>query len=208
MRLLVAGCIVLFLVPAASGDVVISEWMYSGTDGEFIEFTNVGPDPVDMTDWSYSDSDAAPGDLLFGTVFGIIQPGESVILTEAVEADFRLAWALSDTIKILGSNTNSNLGRNDMINLYDAAGSLVDSLSYGDQTYEYTPRTQNRSCNIPATDYGYDVAQTTWVLASDGDEYGSWVSTGYDKGSPGLVIPEPAALVLLAASLLMIRRNR
>lgn len=208
MRLLVAGCIVLFLVPAASGDVVISEWMYSGTDGEFIEFTNVGPDPLDMTDWSYSDTDATPGDLLFGSVFGVVQPGQSVILTEAVEADFRLAWGLSESVKIFGSNTNSNLGRNDMINLYDAAGVLVDSLSYGDQTYPYTPRTQNRSCSIPATDYGYDVAQTTWVLASDGDEYGSWVSTGYDKGSPGLVIPEPAALVLLAASLLMIRRNR
>ena len=208
MRHLITFSLVVFLAQAASGSVVISEWMYSGANGEFIEFTNIGPDPVDMTNWSYSDTDATPGDLLFGTVFGVVQPWESVILTEAPASDFRTAWGLSESVKIFGSNTNSNLGRNDMINLYDAAGVRIDTLSYGDQTYPGTPRTQNRSCNIPATDYGYEVAQTTWILASDGDEYGSWMSTGYDKGSPGLVVPEPAGMLLLAAALLMIRRKK
>jgi uncharacterized protein len=199
--------LVAVLVQAASGSIVISEWMYSGTDGEFVEFTNVGTNPVDMTNWSYSDTDSEPGDVAFLDVFGLVQPGESVILTEAEPSLFRSAWGLDAAIKIFGPNTDSNLGRNDQINLYDAGGNLVDQLAYGDQTYPGTPRTQNRSCNIPATDYDFTVAQTTWVLAGDGDEYGSWPSSGFDVGSPGR-IPEPTALTLLVLGGLALARQR
>jgi uncharacterized protein len=195
------------LVQVASGGMVISEWMYAGTNGEFVEFTNVGSDPVDMTNWSYSDTDAEPGDVAFLDVFGVVQPGESVILTEAVPSTFRSAWGLADSLKVFGPNADSNLGRNDQINLYDADLNLVDQLSFGDQTYPGTPRTQNRSCNIPATDYDYTVAQTTWFLASWGDEYGSWTSSGYDVGSPG-VVPEPGALALFALGGLVMARRR
>jgi hypothetical protein len=208
MRHLVLVSLVVFLAQVAVGDMVISEWMYSGTDGELVEFTNIGPDPVDMTNWSYSDSDAQPGDVSFLDVFGVVQPGESVILTEAEPSSFRTAWGLGPGIKIFGPNTNSNLGRNDEINLYDAAGNLVDHLSYGDQTYPGTPRTQYKSCNIPATDYGYTVAQTTWVLAEVGDSYGSWASSGGDVASPGIV-PEPTSLVLFGfCGLALVRRCR
>lgn len=192
----------------ASADVVISEWMYSGSNGEFVEFTNVGPAPVDMTNWSYSDTDAAAGDLMFLDVFGVVMPGESVILTESNPLDFRGAWGLADTVKIFGPNANSNLGRNDQINLYNALGNLVDQLSFGDQTYPGTPRTQNRSCNIPAADYGFVVAQATWVLSGDGDEFGSWVSTGFDVGTPGYVVPVPSSLALFGAGGLLLRRRR
>jgi predicted extracellular nuclease len=194
-------------VSVASADIVISEWMYSGGGGEFVEFTNAGPDPVDMTNWSYSDSDAQPGDVSFLDVFGVVQPGESVIFTEAEPVNFRAAWDLDLAVKVFGPNTNSNLGRNDEINLYDADGNLVDTLAYGDQTYPGTPRTQNVSCNIPATDYGYTIAQTTWVLASVGDEYGSWLSWTGDVGSPGMV-PEPSTLMLLAIGALAATRRR
>ncbi|HNQ23987.1 MAG TPA: lamin tail domain-containing protein [Phycisphaerae bacterium] len=207
MRLSIVVGVLVALVQVAAGDVVISEWMYSGTDGEFVEFTNVGATPVDMTNWSYSDTDAEPGDVSFFDVFGVVQPGESVIFTEAEPALFRAAWGLGAGVKIFGPNTDSNLGRNDQINLYDADGNLADQLSYGDQDHPGTPRTQNRSCNIPGTDYGYDVAQTTWVLASDGDEYGSWKSAGFDTGSPGQ-LPEPATLALLLAGGLLVGRRR
>lgn len=192
----------------AFADVVISEWMYSGANGEFVEFTNIGVAPVDMTNWSYSDTDAQAFDLLFLDVFGVVMPGESVILTDVSPAAFRGAWGLADSVKVFGPNANSNLGRNDQINLYDALGTLVDQLSFGDQSYPGTPRTQNRSCNIPAADYAFTVAQPTWVLSGDGDEYGSWVSTGYDVGTPGYVIPGAAPLALAGVCGLLLGRRR
>ena len=188
-RLIVTG-LVLFLAQLAPADLVISEWMYSGTNGEFVEFTNIGPDPIDMTGWSFDDDSQVPGTVDL-SAFGVVYPGQSVILTEAVASEFAAAWGLSG-VAIIGSNT-ANLGRNDQINLYDAGNNLVDQLSYGDQAYPGTPRTQYYSCNIPATDYGYTVAQTSWVLAAVGDVYGSWASTGGDVGSPGIVVQHVAS---------------
>ena len=95
----------------------ITEWMYSGGNGEFVEFTNMSGAPVNMSGWHYSDSDQGSMDLDI-SAFGIVQPGESVILTETAEATFRTAWALGAGVKIIGSNVNSNLGRVDEINLY------------------------------------------------------------------------------------------
>lgn len=193
------------LAQAAFGTMQISEWMYSGTSGEYIEFTNVGPAPVDMTGWSYDDDSQVPGTVDL-SAFGVVAPGASVLLVDVAAAGFITAWGLSG-VGIIGDNI-ANLGRNDQINLYDAGGILVDQLAYGDQTYPGTVRTQNKSCNIPATDYGYTVVQTSWVLAAVGDVYGSWTSTGGDIGSPGIApIPEPAALTLLACGLLLARRR-
>ena len=45
----------------AHAQVHITEWMYSGGSGEFIEFTNLGPAAVDFTGWSYDDESAIPG---------------------------------------------------------------------------------------------------------------------------------------------------
>jgi hypothetical protein len=187
-RALLIGSFIL-LVPVALGDMVITEWMYNGSGtgslGEFVEFTNIGPDPMDMTGWSFDDDSRIPGTTSL-SAFGVVAPGESVILTDETAADFAAIWGLTG-VKIIGDNT-VNLGRNDEINLYDAAGNLVDRLAYGDQTYPGTVRTNSRSCNIPATDYDFTVAQTTWVLASDGDSFGSWVSSRGEIGSPGLTV--------------------
>jgi len=188
MRCLVAVGLVASLVQVASGGMVISEWMYSGTDGEFIEFTNTGPDPVDVTGWSFDDDGRTPGAVDL-SAFGVVALGESVLLTEVVAADFAAAWGLSG-VKIIGENT-TNLGRNDEINLYDASGNLVDRLTYGDETYAGTIRTQNASGNIPLTDYGYTVVQESWTLATVDDDFGSWVSTQGDIASPGSApVPE------------------
>jgi len=194
------------LVQAASAGVVISEWMYSGTDGEFVEFTNVGPDAVDMTNWSYSDTDATPGDMSFADVFGLVQPGESVILTDVDAAAFRTAWGLAASVKVFGPNSNSNLGRSDMINLYDASGALIGPLTYNDQAGQ-GPRTQNKSCNIPAADYGEALALSTWVLASVGEAYGAWAASGGDLARPGIG-PEPVTVLLaLGGAALFLRRR-
>ena len=56
-----------------------------------------------------------------------------MILTDATAADFRTAWGLSESVKIIGGNT-SNLGRSDEINLYDSSARTDRSqLTYNDQ---------------------------------------------------------------------------
>jgi predicted extracellular nuclease len=191
---------------AGAGPMQITEWMYQGASSantEFIEFTNTGAAPVDMAGWSFDDSDPTQGTTSL-SAFGVVAPGQSVILTEMAAGDFLTRWGLSG-VSVIGGNAN-NLGRNDQINLYDATSALVDQLSYGDQDYPGTPRTNGKSCNIPASDYGFTTAQTSWTLASTGDIYGSWTSTGGDVGSPGRV-PEPATLVFLALAVISLHRR-
>jgi hypothetical protein len=63
----------------AVGGMRITEYMYSGLGGEFIEFTNRSDAPIDMTGWSYDDDHAVPGAFSL-SAFGVVQPGESVVL--------------------------------------------------------------------------------------------------------------------------------
>lgn len=126
---------------AATSGVVITEWMYQGagsTDREFIEFTNLGPTAVDFSGWSYDDDSRSAGTFPL-SAFGIVAPGESVIITEMNAAAFRDAWGLDASVKVWGPYTN-NLGNGDEINLFDGAGGLVDRLTYGSD-----PRTRGVS---------------------------------------------------------------
>jgi len=173
---------------AASGGMRITEFMYSGASGEFIEFTNMSSDPIDLTGWSFDDDHALPGALSLSAL-GTVAPGESVVITEAVATTFRTAWGLDPSVKVLGGVGTvgvggNNLARNDQIHLYNAAGTLVDRLRYGDQTYPGTIRTQNASGQV-CRDFIGDDAIASWVLSTSGDAYGSFASTGNDKGSPG-----------------------
>ncbi|MBL8876835.1 MAG: CotH kinase family protein [Phycisphaerae bacterium] len=173
---------------AASGGMRITEFMYSGASGEFVEFTNMSSDPIDLTGWSFDDDHAVAGALSLSSL-GTVAPGESVVITEAVASTFRTAWNLDPSVKVLGGVGTvgvggNNLARNDQINLYNASGTLVDRLRFGDQTYTGTIRTQNASGQV-CRDYIGDDAVASWVLSTVGDAYGSVASTGNDKGSPG-----------------------
>ncbi len=186
--------LVLGLSTAALGNIRITEWMYSGGNGEFVELTNVGAVPIDMTDWSYDDDSRVAGTESL-SAFGIVQPGESVIFTESTSSAFQAAWGLSG-VSIIGEIT-TNLGRNDEINIYNGNGQLIDRLTYGDQSFPGSIRTQNVSGNpmTPAALGANTVLQ--WRLSAVGDEYGSYASTGNDIGNPGAYVPEPATLALM-----------
>ncbi len=164
----------------------ITEWMYSGGSGEFVEFTNLSHVPVDMTGWSFDDDHQQPGafDL---SAFGVVQPGESVVITESTEATFRAAWGLAPSVKVIGElglATGHNLGRNDELNLYNDQGALVDRLTYGDQTFPGTIRTQNASGQTCRQYLGRNDIYK-WQLAVVGDMYGTFTATSGDKGTPG-----------------------
>ncbi len=170
-----------------AGAMRITEYMYNGSGtggiGEFVEFTNIGGTPVDMTGWSFDDNTRTPGSQSLGS-FGIVQPGESVILTELTASDFKTNWNLCAPIKVIGGNTNG-LGREDEINLYDASGNLIDRLTYGDQTYAPgSIRTTSKSGWVTAAGLGANDI-TKWTLAATGDAESSYASSLGEIGSPG-----------------------
>ena len=128
------------LVPtAATAQMRITEWQYNGD--EFVELTNVGATPIDMNGWSFDDDSRTPGSVSLSAL-GIVAAGRSVILCEATAAAFATSWRLTG-VTIVGGST-ANLGRNDEINLYDASQTLVDRLTFGDQTFVDSIRTASR----------------------------------------------------------------
>ncbi len=189
---------------AAQADMVITEWMYSGAGGEFIEFTNVGASPIDMAGWSYDDDSGIAGTVDL-SAFGTVDAGESVILTEIDAAVFASEWGLSG-VSIIGGNT-VNLSRNDVIYLFDDLDAVADVLAYGDQTYAGTIRTQDTSGipSSPAALGANDVYQ--WQFAVVADAFGSYASLSGNVGNPGVYVPEPASVALLALGALALRRR-
>lgn len=187
---------------AATTGVVITEWMYQGANDsnrEFIEFTNLGPTAVDFAGWSYDDDSRSAGVFPL-SAFGIVAPGESVIITEMNPDTFRSVWGLDPSVKVWGPYTN-NLGNGDEINLFDGAGNLVDRLTYGSN-----PRTRGISGHATSADAlgANDVSQ--WVFSSVGDTEGSWANSLGDIGSPGRTafaspVPEPESYAMLLAGL-------
>lgn len=207
-----ASAIVLSLVAASAatagvgGRIVITEWMYSGSNDEFVELTNVGDAAIDLTGWSFDDDSQSSGEYLLSGA-GVVNAGQSIIFTESTVSAFRAAWGLSDDVVVLGEVTN-NLGRNDEINIYDNNGVLVDRLTYGDEDFPGSIRTQNVSgwttfSNLGTNDVG------AWVFSSAGDLQGSYLSTGGDLGNPGVyVIPSPGAAAVLGLGALVATRRR
>lgn len=196
--------------PAAAA-IRITEWMYNGAGagnlGEFVELTNTGAAAIDFTGWSFDDSSRVP-DSQSLSAFGLVAPGESVVFTDSAAADFRTNWNLPAAVKVIGGNAN-NLGRNDEINIYDAANVLADRLSYGDEDFPGSIRTQNKSGNPnSAAALGANNA-LLWSLSASGDAFGSITSVAGEIGNPGTyLIPEPATFTLAAAALLVIFGQR
>lgn len=194
---------------SASAQVRITEYMYAGAGGEFVEFTNVGGAPVDMTGWSYDDDSRVAGTVSL-SAFGIVAPGQSVVLSELDAVAFTNEWSLSG-VGLIGSNT-TNLGRNDEINLFDATSNLIDRLTFGDQNVAGTIRTQNVSGWNHVSGAGpFGTIDASWRLSAVGDAQASRLSLGGDVGSPGQyrAVPEPTTLGLLTgAAVTALRRRR
>ncbi len=170
---------------AAPGDLQITEWAYNGI--EFFELTNVGRGAADLAGWSYSDSARAVGAVDL-SAFGRVAPGESVLVSELSAPDFRTAWGLPGTVKVIGGNA-ANLGRSDEINIYDDTDTLVDRLTYNDQGTDPNkgPRTDTSSAWVVAPALGKNAA-SAWTKSTAADAEASWQSTTVPGfyGSPGV----------------------
>ncbi|MDB6076276.1 MAG: type 1 secretion target domain protein [Akkermansiaceae bacterium] len=207
---LLAGLAALTTASHGALSMVISEYMYGTKDasglGEFVEFTNVSGSAIDMTGWSFDDSSATAGSFSLSSL-GVVQPGESVIMTDATAAAFRTAWGLAGTVNVIGGNTQ-NLGRADGINLFDSSNTLIDSLSFDDQTITGSFRTNGTSASGDPSSYGSH--NSALFVASAIGQPNVVTSTGGDVGSPGFaVVPEASSLAISAlAGLGFLRRRR
>jgi predicted extracellular nuclease len=216
MKHLMAIGVVAAAAGSASAGVYITEFMYQGLNGatqvnfEFFELTNLGAAPVDLTGWSFDDDTRSPGSFSLSSL-GVIAPGQSVIVTEATEAAFRARWNLAASVVILGANTN-NLGRNDEINIYDASNTLVDRLTYGDQVFAGTVRSNGVSAWAARTDGSgpFGDITTAWQKSVVGDAQNSFaaVAPASDVGSPGSYVPAPGVSAILLGAGLIARRRR
>lgn len=205
MKMCVAsGVVVALIAGVAQAQVQFTEWSYQGVNGEIIEITNSTGAPLNMAGWSYDDDSRLPG-VIDLSGFGVLAAGESAILTDVLASDFRTAWGLSASVKIIGGNT-ANLGRNDEINLFNGT-TLVDRLTFGDQNIPGSIRTQNRSGITLPSNWGANNV-LGWFFSTAGDAYGSYASTGGDVGSPGVAIPTPGALALMGVAGLAATRRR
>lgn len=179
-------------VSGVVSSIRITEYTYgppTGT-GEFVEITNVGTTPVDLTGWSFDDNSRASGSFSLSAI-GILQPQESAVITESVAATFRTVWGISSTIKVAEGNTN-NLGRVDEINIYDASNALVDRLTYDDQTLG-GPRTQGVTAWIPRASLGTNTPANS-ISSVIGDAQNSYSATTGNVGNPGMYYPALIAI--------------
>jgi hypothetical protein len=176
----------------------------NGQHFEFVEFTNVGSIPVDMTGWSEDDSSATPdkpGHILTG--LGTLAPGESGILTEATPADFRAFWGsgLPASVPVVGPYTTDNLNTVvDSITLFDSTGQLVDRLDYSINNGGSADMVTR---NAPLAALGQN-NNVLWKNSFIGDSFGSFRAAEKPSiiGNPGhYPVPEPQAVVLVATGL-------
>jgi lamin tail-like protein len=176
---------------------------------EFVEFTNCGSTPVDMTGWSEDDSSATPdksGHSLTG--LGTLNPGESGIITEATPADFRAYWGLSTGVPVVGPYTNDNLNTiSDSITLFNSSETLVDRLDYSTSNGGSADMV-TRNCPLDALGKNDNAL---WVNSYIGDAFGSFPAPQKTSiiGNPGAYpLPEPAGLGLIGACAALMARRR
>lgn len=192
-----------FASAGAQGGIYITEFSRGGTAGEFIEITNTGPSPVDLTGWSFDDSSAVAGSYSISGL-GTLAVGESGIISELAAATFRTAWGLAPTVKVVSPN-DQNLGNGDGLNIFDASNQLVATFTYPGANAVIDGETWTTG---PAN-YGVNTF-ALWSKSANGDSFGSFQSTSGYYGSPGTAaVPEPASLGLLGISgLIALRRRR
>ena len=175
---------------SANAQLKVTEIMYTGLFGEFVECTNKSGSSLDVTDYSFDDSSNTPGSVVFPSV--TLAADQCVIITEVSSTIFNQAWyteptsdpSITNAPVIIANNTH-NLGRSDTVYIYDDADDLVDQVTYNDQAGN-GPRTEDVSA-VPKSAWNYLLPNMTnsgtadWFLSTSVS--GSW-KAGV-AGAPG-----------------------
>jgi hypothetical protein len=217
ISLVVAAVTGLGIAPAAhaaAADLLVTEIAYGGNavygdggDGEYVELTNVGDAAQDVSGWYFSSSAslaittplATAGQSLAGLADGsgtntVVQPGESVIITDLTPAHFRTEWGLKSSVKVVndGTSTLKKAG-----SVYVSNGTTVlDQISYdlttpgkGKSAWVSSAHVADQQGGSGSTFAfnGSTAPSNGWTISAPADSEGSWSSTGAvaSVGSPG-----------------------
>ncbi len=217
---------------AANGAILLTEFMPdpAGTDAdrEWIEIYNSGVAPVDISGWRIGDAPTAgqtsAGEGLFAFPAGTVMPASEVwvIAQKAVggtgdaffglygfKPDFEMAADTDPTVPNLirdeawsaapaGTNFVAIANGNDDVVITDPDHNWIDGASYGTNTTFFTGLTYaaGRSFERVPAHVDTDTA-ADWILHATSAE-----------STPGVVIPEPTGLAVLAGVLLLAVRRR
>lgn len=223
-----AAALVAVVVWPVAAEVIISEIMYNPdsseslpNDVEWVEVYNTGNTPVDISGWFLQDEDGATGGIV-GTA--ILDPQEAAVIIpdDQTILDFQEAWGTGFDIfpvsnwgsgGLLGLS-NSPSSTNEVLTLRDSDGNLVDEVNYDDEGDWPTDSPDGPSIYLlpGALDSVSNDSGLNWARSEVGVDgaYGNNQTgdfNGFDVGSPGVVIPEPAVLVLGGLGLMGLRRR-
>jgi hypothetical protein len=187
---------------------------------DFWELTNFGAATVNLNGWAWDDNSFNPNDPSAVQIGNIdVAPGESIIFTGSDTAtDFRNWWGIAASVQVIAGGPG--LGMNDAVALYDAGDAEVLRFSYAAAGFTRSNGTPSLgghagpSAGAPneftsvVYDPNFDVASPRYTFAQVG-QFGAFQATGTatDVGSPG-VVPEPAAISILAVAAMMAIRRR
>ena len=212
--------IALMLAPCVSADLIITEIMYNPkspegrfpdrnnpedlgepTRTEWVEVHNTSEEPVEMAGYHLADEDGQTVGLPEGTV---IKPGQTVVLipSDCSPREFTEAWGEGITIWPLerwgqgGLNNlaNSPSETNEVLELRDAEGEVVDRVNYDDEGV--WPSDSPAGPSIYLKRGGFDPvgndAGANWARSQVGLDGAKLCRktehfTGQDVGSPGVV---------------------
>ena len=158
------------------------------------ELTNSGPGSVLLDGYEWEDNNPTGfGNDTAAFPSGItISDGESVIIHEGdatVPAAFRTVWGLSPSVQILsedlfgGNNTFSGLSSGgDQVRVYNSIGTQIALVNFGAAT--------------PGVSFEWNTSGVSLGLSVDG-QFGAHTASNGRVGSPGIAVPEPAAIALV-----------
>lgn len=154
---------------ASQAQLKVTEIMYTGLFGEFIEVTNTGSALTNISNFSFDDSSAVPGTVPFPAV--ALANGQTVIITEVSATIFNQAWYTEPTTDpvianapVIIANNDQNLGRADTVYIFNSS-SIQDQVTYNDQASPQNgPRSEDVSI-VPFSGWDYLLPNATNVVS-------------------------------------------